>query len=343
MDDSGQSARRPIRPQDLASSDDPRLNPTPGYGNLGPGSDAPGQSNSNPRPAKSNTWGQLIAVALGMAVAVLIMTSKASRSNWAHLAELIVGRGQTPSSVTAGVTQDQRQIDRLQPQQQAETLLERAVAHSESAVEQIATRADRWRGQIQWDSQIATLTTAALNSPDLQVRKSGVEVELAAYGLAKDSSSLEYVLKASDSPDHAQKIWALWALGLMGNRGVETDRVVETLSFHLKDNDEESRRWAVDGLALVGTPETLPMLLQVMHDDAAPSVRERAACGIAESGMFTPEQRLSAVPQLLSYTDDLALDAQTHAWAFQALSDITRQHLPNDPAAWRSWYEATKN
>ncbi len=41
--------------------------------------------------------------------------------------------------------------------------------------------------------------------------------------------------------------------------------------------------------------------------------------------MFTHEQRLSAVPQLLNYTDDPALDAQTHAWAFKALQ---RHHRP---------------
>ncbi len=58
--------------------------------------------------------------------------------------------------------------------------------------------------------------------------------------------------------------------------------------------------------------------------------------------MFTPEQRLSAVSQLLNYSDDPALDAQTHAWAFQALGDITHQRLPNDSAAWRNWYESAK-
>jgi len=131
----------------------------------------------------------------------------------------------------------------------------------------------------------------------------------------------------------------LWALGLLGNRGVETGRVVEVLSSHLKDSEEDSRRWAVEGLALAGTSETVPVLLQVMHDDPAPSVRELAACSLAESGMFTPEQRMSAVPQLVNYTDDSSLDAQTHAWAFQALGEITHERLPNDSAAWRNWYE----
>ena len=119
--------------------------------------------------------------------------------------------------------------------------------------------------------------------------------------------------------------------------------MVEVLTSHLKDSDVDSRRWAVEGLALVGNDQAIAPLLKTMHDDPSPVVRERAACSVAASGMFTPEQRMSAVPQLLQYTDDPSLDAQTHAWAFQALGDITHQRLPNDPAAWRNWYRSTKN
>jgi HEAT repeat protein len=231
------------------------------------------------------------------------------------------------------------ELDRMKPQKQAEALLELAVAKSGGAADQISSRVDRWQGKLEWNSEIATLSAAALNSNDMRVRESGIEVELAAYGLAKNSTSLDYLLKCADSSNHAQKTWALWALGLMGNRGVESDRVVQALSAHLKDRDEDSRRWAVEGLALVGTAEVMPILLRTMHDDPSPNLRERAACSIAESGMFTPEQRASVIPQLLNYTDDPSLDSQTHTWAFEALADITHQRLPNDSTAWRSWYE----
>jgi len=76
-----------------------------------------------------------------------------------------------------------------------------------------------------------------------------------------------------------------------------------------------------------------------MHNDPSAMVRERAACSLAESGMLSHDQRLIAVPQLINYSGDLALDAQTRALAFQALGDITQQHLPNDSAAWRAWYQ----
>src|SRR3974390_375921 len=136
---------------------------------------------------------------------------------------------------------DLRQLDRMKPQKQAETLLELAVGHSQGAVEQISSRVDRWNGKVEWNPQIASLTSAALNSNDMRVRGSGVEVELAAYGLSKNSASLEYVLNAVSSADHSQKIWGLWALGLMANRGVETGRIVDVLTYHLKDNDVDSR------------------------------------------------------------------------------------------------------
>jgi hypothetical protein len=55
--------------------------------------------------------------------------------------------------------------------------------------------------------------------------------------------------------------------------------------------------------------------------------------------LWTHAQRMTAVPQLIDYSEDASLDAQTHAWVFQALSDITRQRLPNDPGAWRKWYQ----
>jgi hypothetical protein len=316
---------------------DPRLQPTPDYGTLGPGSDIPGPEDRDALAASRKSTlhsAHLIAAVIGMAAALIVGMTKAHP---------IWPAGPVPSrSKEPALARDLNQLDRMRPQKQAETLLELAVGHSEGAVDQISLRVARWNGQVQWNSQIASLTTAALNSNDMRVRESGVEVELAAYGLAKNAASLEFVLKNVDSPDHSQKIWALWALGLMANRGVESERITEVLADHLKDDDPDSRRWAVEGLAVAGNDQAIQPLLATMHDDSSPMVRERAACSLAESGMFTQDQRMTAVPQLLNYTDDPALDAQTQGWAFQALGDITHQRLPRDSAAWRNWYESAK-
>lgn len=311
---------------------DPRLQPTPDYGMLGPGSDIASYGTKpqagTPKKLSLKTV-HLFAAILGMLSALIAgMVTQTRRS----------APVRQPASAA-----DMRKLDRMKPQRQAETLLELAVGQTEGANEQISSRVDRWPGHVKWTPQIASLSAAALNSNDMRVRESGIEVELAAYGLGKNSQSFEYVVKTAESPDHQQKIWAFWALGLMANRGVESDRAVEILTAHLKDADVDSRHWAVEGMALTGSDETIPVLLTTMRQDASPLVRERAACAVAESGMYTPQQRMTAVPQLLNYMDDASLDAQTRGWAFQALSDITHQRLPNDAAAWHEWYQSRQS
>jgi len=342
------------------SAQDLRLQPTPDYGTLGPDSDvASGGSGASEysaratgkgtRSSPSVRIGPSIAVAIGVLLAILVGNVGSALAAWEHIAVLFSPHAKADFAAPSALSDPD--LDRQKPQTQAEFLLERAVSRSDDAPKQIAARVDGWRGKLKWDSQLTTVATAALNSSDLRVRASGIEVELAAYGLAKSESNLDALIQQANSSDHARKVWALWTLGLMGNRGVKTDRVVQVLAEHVQNQnrnqnkdrgaDEDSRRWAVEGLALVGTSSTVAPLLQAMHDDPSPTVRERAACSLAQSGMLTQEQRLTAVPQLLNYTDDPSLDAQTHAWAFQALSDITRQRLPNDSAAWRSWYESS--
>jgi hypothetical protein len=325
------------------SAPDPRLQPTPDYGTLGPGSDfAASKLGSDQWPIqRTPTQPAKVRLVIAMGLALGIFSTL--------LPLLIVNRHvDGPYFADANLpkpssAKDSQQLDRMRPQKQAEALLELAVAHSDGALDQISARVDRWHGRLHWDSEMATVITAALNSNDLQVRQSGIEIELAAYGLNKNSKSLAYVLRTAESSDHSRKIWALWALGLLGNRGVGTDRVVPVLASHLNDADEDSRRWAVEGLALVGTSDAIPLLLATMHDDPSALVRERAACSIAASGMFSPEQRQIAIPQLLKYTADLKLDAQTHTWAFAALKDITGQRLPNDAQAWQSWYKSQRS
>jgi hypothetical protein len=314
----------------------PRLQPTPDYGSLGPGSDITnGATADGHRQSAKTVRGPLVAIAIGGLLAALWVSVGSARGPVEHPARTTSASANRPAISS---TPDRGQLEDLKPQKQAETLLELAVNNSDGAVDQISTRVDGWRGQIRWDSQLATLTTAALNSSDLRVRGSGIEVQLSAYGLDKSSSSVDVLVNDANSPNHARKVWALWTLGAMANRRVETERAVQVLTGHLKDSDEDSRRWAVEGLALAGTTPIIEILLRTMHDDRSPLVRERAACSLAESGMLSHEQRLTAVPELLNYTDDPALDAQTHGWAFQALRDITRQPLTNDSSAWRNWY-----
>src|SRR6185436_8359000 len=135
---------------------------------------------------------------------------------------------------------------------------------------------------------------------------------------------------------------ALWDLALIGNRGVEQGRILEILLASVHDENVNIRYWAVEGLAYLAVDDAIAPLLDIFHDDPSPMIRERAACGLAQSGMFSAAQRRTAVPRLLDFTIDGALDAETHEWVFQALRDITGQSLPHDATAWRQWYATVK-
>jgi HEAT repeat protein len=275
----------------------------------------------------------------GIALALIVSSAGGLGAVWEKISTPLQPQGGIAAASPAISNGD---LDRQRPQKQAEILMARAVSRSGEAPAQIAARVDGWRGKLKWNSQLGDLTTVAMNSSDQTVRESAIEVQLAAYGLSKSESTVDALVKDAASADHARKIWALWALGLLGNRGIETERVVEVLAAQLSDGgpgSEDSRRWAVEGLALVGTTPTIAPLLSAMHNDPSALVRERAACSLAQSGMLSHEQRLMAVPQLINFSSDPALDAQTHAWAFQALTDITGERLPNDATAWHNWFE----
>jgi hypothetical protein len=306
-------------------------------------------------PPATHRLPHVVAMIVGIGSALLVSIGGGPVALWGK----VTGLFSTHQNSVA--TLSESDLDHQKPQKQAEILLERAVSRSDGAQigaqvqAQIEARVDTWRGQLKWDSKLGDLTTVALNSSDQSVRASAVEVQLAAYGLTKSESTVDALVRQASSRDHTKKIWALWALGLLGNRGVNADRVVQVLAAQLKDssndskgdNDqarntntsEDARSWAVEGLALVGTTPTIAPLLDAMRNDPSAAVRERAACSLAHAGMLSHQQRLIAVPQLINYAGDPALDAQTQAWAFQALANITKQSLPNDSAAWRNWYQ----
>jgi HEAT repeat protein len=127
----------------------------------------------------------------------------------------------------------------------------------------------------------------------------------------------------------------------VGNSGVDQQRVLEILLASTGDEKVNIRPWAVEGLAYLAVDAAIEPLLDIFHDDPSPLIRERAACGLAQSGMFSAWQRRTAVPRLLDFAIDGALDAETRTWVFQALRDITGQTLPHDAGRWRAWCEGS--
>jgi HEAT repeat protein len=228
----------------------------------------------------------------------------------------------------------------MAPQQQAKLLIERGLNGYRGALEQIEARLESWQGQLEPTKELETMLGAAYNANDLRVRAAAIEVSLVAHKVEKSAATAERLRNELPTAE-GSKAWRLWMVGLLANRGIETGRAIETLLYYSRDPEEHTRYWAVQALAHIGADSTIEPLLRIMHDDPSHDVRERAACGLAQSGMLTSEQRRQAVPALLRYTDDSSLDETTRKWAFQALRDITGQSLPEDPAAWRNWHART--
>ena len=277
-------------------------------------------------------------------VALLVVLGFALRPSnvqaaWAEL-EKIIGLKSQPLPASPAILSE-HEIEDLgsqPPQQQAELLLERSVSHYSGAIELLSERVGGWCGQLKRTPRLLSLLETAMNSNDLRVRAAAIEVYLALDNIPKAPDNISIVLVPRLGEGGASRYWALWMVGGLGNRGIEPDHAFSILDDYLRDPDEMTRYWAVEGMAMLGSDNTIQPLLDVFHSDPSPKVRERAACSLAQSGMLTKDQRMTAVPKIIDFLDDASVDASTRGWAVQALNDITTAGLGPDPAAWRNWW-----
>lgn len=250
---------------------------------------------------------------------------------------LVVSSGRSSRGRTRVVTRSA--ID-SSLQAEAQQLLQKLASGDASAADEILAKSANWTGKTQRTSIATQWITVALNLHELHTREAAVQAELALDGITQDDSGLRMLEQAVANP--SERAWALWELGALGNRGVDPVHVAKVIEAYLSDPAVDVRASAVNGLALVGTDETIPMLLDRVRNDPSPVVQEGAACALAESGMYTHEQRMTAAASLVSWLEDPLLNGQQRAWTYQALRDISGQNFGTDSAAWRSWYETSR-
>jgi hypothetical protein len=287
---------------------------------------------------RSQWWTTSLAVTAFL-FGTIAAGSGSLRAAWEPIARVIgLDAQRTPASANVLSEHEIEGLDEMAPQNQAELLLERSINHYQGANDQIASRVKGWRGKIELNDRLNHLFITAINSDDLTVRVAGIEIDIAARNLVKDGLTVDRLEPVAREGEQGPRVNAMWDLALIGNRGVERERIFDILMASLHDDNQNIRYWAVEGLAYLAIDASMEPLLAMFHDDPSPTIRERAACGLAQSGMFSAAQRRTAIPRLLEFADDGALDDQTHAWVFQALRDITGQSLPRDAQAWRDWY-----
>lgn len=274
---------------------------------------------------------RLLVTAIGMAVGIgLVGMNLALRHSLPGSRQSYRGRNRvvTRSALDASL------------QAEAEQLLQRVAAGDSSAADQVLAESAGWTGKTQRTQKSEQWIGIALNLPDLHVRAAAIQAELALDGVALDESGLRTLEQSVSNP--SQRVWALWMLGAIGNRGVDPVHTAKIVETYLSDPQVDVRAAAVNGLAMIATDETIPMMLDRFRNDPSPVVQERAACSLAESGMYTHEQRMTAAGTLVTWLDDQLITGQQRGWTSQALHDISGQSLGSDSAAWRNWYEGAK-
>jgi hypothetical protein len=225
-------------------------------------------------------------------------------------------------------------------QTKAEELLGRVAAGDLAATNEVLDQSDGWTGKTHRTPKTDQLVTAAMNLKDMQARAAAIQAQLALDGVPRDENGLAILEAAVGDP--TRRSWALWMLGALGNRGVDPVHSAKIIEAYLNDPDASVRATAVEGLALLATDETIPMLLDRFRNDPSAAVQEPAACAMAESGMYTHQQRMVAAASMVGWLDDSLLTQQQRIWTIQALHDISGQSFGGDSAAWRRWYDSSR-
>jgi len=229
----------------------------------------------------------------------------------------------TPVAVSSGKLSehDLEEINAMSVQDQVERLLEKAINHYQGAAEEITKRVDGWTGEFQSTSKLETETSTAYFSNDLRVRAIALEIWLAQYGFHKTPETVDKLI--GDLPSAGdRKYFVLSNLGILGNRGIEPQKVFETIILYVNDPDPSVRSGAINALGLLGTENTIEPLLRVFQNDSSYDLRERAACNLADSGMLPRELRKKAIPELTRMNQDPNLDQRMKSWIGQAIREI---------------------
>lgn len=249
--------------------------------------------------------------------------------------------GEPVEGTTANLSEVEAElVAGLPPQGQAERLLQYAISHHVGATDDLKIRVKTWRGVITMTPVLGTLLDVARNGGDLRVRAAAIEIELAVFGIGTTAAQVESLLRqTAANPSDARQ--AIYILGLLANRGVETERIHDELRALTRSELEVVRYQAYAAIANIGTDETVADLVHAFHHDASSLVRiDAGGCGLAHCGMLTRAQRMIAVPGLIEMAADKNVGPRDRSYAFRALREITDETLPDNDRLWRDWYAA---
>jgi len=237
-------------------------------------------------------------------------------------------------------------------QEQAERLIQAAINHDEGATELITQLAPNWYGRVAFTKSWNDLEALAMASKDIRVRAVAIETHLAMANVPQKRESVTHLINAADQTPVNRPHYAR-LLGMLGNRGVEAERIREWLLTWARESglagaaasegpraasEDEARIAVVQALALIADEEDMHELLTMLREDPSPRVRRQVVRSISRTGMFTQSQRWHAIPPLLDLTLDPEVDDLTRHEVFDCLRDISGASLPDDSNSWQTWF-----
>jgi hypothetical protein len=270
-----------------------------------------------------------------------LTSASSSRANAARAAHYAKPAPRPASKNAIPVSMTDADVDRvlaLQPQAQAEELLERAIGHDPRALEVFEQQVEGWVGHIRSTDNMKQLERRSEFSTDLRVRYANADINLTLDGWQKNEQAAGMLIERAKT-DLQYRAAAVYFLGMLAGRGVAYEKIHPVLLDYAKhDPDDSVRQWAVEGMRYLGKDETLNELFESFTQDPSDKVRERAGCNISDCGNFTRLQRMRMAPKFLELISNPSTSAQMKTWSYMALREITDASLPNDPQAWNRWY-----
>lgn len=279
----------------------------------------------------------LFAIGVPLLLAVSFALAWGFRHAGGNLSKVAAGIAQQARASGARATGYAGRPTGSAAQSRAEALLARAASGDVASAQQVLAESSGWTGSTSRTPRSDQLVMMCLYSRNFDIRDAGIAAVLAFDGVPRDATGLARAERAAGNPN--QRLWALWTLGALANRGVGSDNAAKVIGPYLTDPDVRTRATAVDGLSLTGADETVPLLLDRFRNDPSPIVQESAARDLSDAGMYTHAQRMVAARSLVGWVGDASLSAQQRGWALHSLTDIAGKSLGNDPSAWQSWYK----
>jgi hypothetical protein len=302
-----------------------------------------GQVFTRTQPAKSTAASVAVFAAVLMAMiwfAVSPSFKTGSRSRGSRTAAAPRPSPVAPRVFSESMTDaDVERVLALPAQEQAEELLERAIAHDGRALELFDQHVEDWVGHIRLTDRMKQLEWRSQFSKDLRVRNANADINLTLDGWQKNEHAADLLIERARTDQHYRAA-AVYFLGMLAGRGVDYDRIHGVLlDYARNDKDVTVRQWAVEGMRYLGKDEALDDLFVSFTEDPSTNVRERAGCNLSDCGNFARKQRMRMVPKFIDLAMDSRTTPQMKNWCFMALQEITDVSLPADPLAWSRWYE----